>query len=838
MQLPNPNRDGTASSKMLELSLLETNSNYLQGIYEEIGSLKKVLTSIFNISLDQLKLDKKEQAADNLADARTKAQNKENKREGRLGGALKEGAKAVGNTASGVVKNSTVGGFLSTLIGGAILLAIFAPDKAKKMMTALQDGFSELMDSKFYKKVKETAKGIFDEFNWDNLVITGILGWRIGAIYSGLKYVGSLVKKWLGIGEDGMVGGEGHPGGGTTPVKISEKDKTWIDKNFNKAFAGVGVASILMPGAVFGIVRALVGSVSGLLFGGLSTITPGMQKNIDSTGKTVKSNIMGKGGIRGASAVKGFGILGLVSAAAFLAIDFMEDGDIDNPAGPLALGVASAMATFAPAFTASLIGKFLSPAGLITLALGGMMAMVYTATKGASDALKDEIARLNAGGAGSKEMADEMFGSDARAGSRAAATKGAAVAEAQILNQAGQGTGKEAQLQGEFIKEINAYTSEGATLQNKRGMSSKTGSTLRAKLAQIGHFSGGMITALVEYAESAGLGHQYDMSYATQKIYGMISDRSGKQKFLKEANARRLALIGPGVEDAETDISKFMKRQATLPMDVDSELDFGEKFNVSGIEHAIARKNRAKWATEQAQQVLGLKGRADSMNSMETGSATIGMKVPRWKDSYSPWEPWEISNDDVMDDTLGVPEGVAKYTNKSNANKRAAQKIMNPGADQNYSHPLMGDGKTWTPPGADQNYSHPLMGDGKTWTPPGIVDSVIQSAEEAGETIATAIGNAADEVASLFTSTIFSIFGGTNEQTTNLAALVGAASASQASATNVIMMGGGPQTAPAASGSSTINNTSVQSSTNNSLYSMNEENRAVAVFQTRFGAYG
>ena len=154
MQLPNPNRDGTASSKMLELSLLETNSNYLQGIYEEIGSLKEILTSIFNVSLNQIKLDKKEKTADDLADARTAAKNIENKREGRLGGALKEGAKAVGNTASGVVKNSTVAGFLSTLIGGAILLAIFAPDKAKKMMTALQDGFSELMDSKFYKKVK------------------------------------------------------------------------------------------------------------------------------------------------------------------------------------------------------------------------------------------------------------------------------------------------------------------------------------------------------------------------------------------------------------------------------------------------------------------------------------------------------------------------------------------------------------------------------------------------------------------------------------------------------------------------------------------------------------
>ena len=285
MQLPNPNRDGTASVKMMELSLLETNSNYLQGIYEEIGSMKKMLISIFNVSSEQFKLDKKEKTADDLADAKTEAKNIENKREGRLGGALKEGAKAVGNTASGVVKNSTVGGFLSTLIGGAILLAIFAPDKAKKMMTALQKGFSELMDSKFYEKVEKTAKGIFDQFSWDNLVVSGILGWRIGAIYSGLKYVGSLVKKWLGIGEDGMVGGEGHPSGGTTPVKISEKDKSWIDKNFETVFAGVGVASILMPGAVFGIVRALVGSVSGLLFGGLSTITPGMQTNIDSTKK-------------------------------------------------------------------------------------------------------------------------------------------------------------------------------------------------------------------------------------------------------------------------------------------------------------------------------------------------------------------------------------------------------------------------------------------------------------------------------------------------------------------------------------------------------------------------
>ena len=40
MQLPNPNKDGTASVGMMQLSLQETSTNYLQGIYEEIGSLK------------------------------------------------------------------------------------------------------------------------------------------------------------------------------------------------------------------------------------------------------------------------------------------------------------------------------------------------------------------------------------------------------------------------------------------------------------------------------------------------------------------------------------------------------------------------------------------------------------------------------------------------------------------------------------------------------------------------------------------------------------------------------------------------------------------------------
>ena len=265
MQLPNPNKDGTASVGMMQLSLQETSTNYLQGIYEEIGSLKNILISMRGFDKQQVATKKEELADKKVSDANQKARDAENKREsllGRAGGGLKQAATTVKDKSRDIASGFSTSGFLSTLVGGAILMAIFAPEKSKEMMTALQGGFESLMDSKFFDKVKQAAKGIFDEFGWDNLIVTGILGWRIGAIYSGVDWVGAKVKEWVGIPEVDANAMDEQTGEGGT-VTLTDEILDHLNKNFTKYFAGAGVAAILMPGAVFGLIKAMIGAVSG-----------------------------------------------------------------------------------------------------------------------------------------------------------------------------------------------------------------------------------------------------------------------------------------------------------------------------------------------------------------------------------------------------------------------------------------------------------------------------------------------------------------------------------------------------------------------------------------------
>ena len=277
MQLPNPNPDGTASVSMMQLSLQETSTNYLQGIFEGIQSLKTMMTSM-------RVFDDRRADVDDLTAAQQRRRDEETRREsllGRAGGGLKQAATSVKNTGKDLVKGFSMSGLLSTLIGGAVLAAIFAPEKSKQLMQALQNGFDSLMGSEFFKEVEKAAKGIFKEFGWDNLLVGGIFGWRIGAIYSGLKYVGSLVKTWLGISTT-VDQQKMDQGGAGVKGDIDPRDKSWIDKNFTKIFGAAGLAAILFGPMIVSTVGALMAFTLGKV-----ALIPGMLIGVTILGKAI-----------------------------------------------------------------------------------------------------------------------------------------------------------------------------------------------------------------------------------------------------------------------------------------------------------------------------------------------------------------------------------------------------------------------------------------------------------------------------------------------------------------------------------------------------------------------
>ena len=101
MQLPNANPNGTATvNPMMQLSLQETSTNYLQGIFEGIQSLKTMMTSMR--VFDDHRADVDDQTA-----AQQRRRDEETRREsllGRAGGGLKQAAASVKSTGSDIAK--------------------------------------------------------------------------------------------------------------------------------------------------------------------------------------------------------------------------------------------------------------------------------------------------------------------------------------------------------------------------------------------------------------------------------------------------------------------------------------------------------------------------------------------------------------------------------------------------------------------------------------------------------------------------------------------------------------------------------------------------------------
>ena len=150
--LPNPNPSGAATSDMVALSFQESTMYAVQSIDENIRGLRKLFASVLKVNTENLNLDKKQKTTEEINRASERATAAEEKRESKFGTTLKSAATGVKDKAIEVGKGISLGGVLSTLLGGALLAAFFAPEKFDKIVQSINYLLRNITSSSIFKK--------------------------------------------------------------------------------------------------------------------------------------------------------------------------------------------------------------------------------------------------------------------------------------------------------------------------------------------------------------------------------------------------------------------------------------------------------------------------------------------------------------------------------------------------------------------------------------------------------------------------------------------------------------------------------------------------------------
>lgn len=331
--LPNANpaaSGGKMTPEIMMLSMQESTLNYTQGMYEKLDNI-----------LTFLKVDDKEDDLRYQKEQNAKIEEgRETKRN--AGAGLRGAATAVKDKALEIGKGVSLGGVLSTLLGGALLAAFFAPDKFDKMVGQIKELSSTVLDSNFFKGVAETAWGIIKKnLELDNLFVTAIFGWRAGAIYSAFEYMGEKLVESMGLK---VVKGDDT---GTGEVQLGQKIENFIAENLPLAFGAAGLFAALFPGKFFRGIGWLVTGVGGFIakriglvfgFGAAKELTEAAAETaaeglidkkdksaLDKAARKTKTNIRASIGRLMRVGARALGIVGGLYAAFELITPLIED---------------------------------------------------------------------------------------------------------------------------------------------------------------------------------------------------------------------------------------------------------------------------------------------------------------------------------------------------------------------------------------------------------------------------------------------------------------------------------------------------------------------------------
>ena len=318
--LPNPNPSGTVTSDMMALSFQESTMYAVQSIDENIRGLRKLFASFLKVNTENLNTEK-------INRARERSTAAEEKRESKFGTTLKSAATGVKDKAIEVGKGISLGGVLSTLIGGALLGAFLAPEKTDELLNTIKKSASNFFTSDFFKGVGNAAWEIFKEnLNLPNLFVTALFGWRAGAITAAFTWLGRKVVESLGLKEQD----------GNGEVTLGSKIEDYLAKNLPAVFGGVGLFASLFPIPFFkglgiltlGVGRVLSRTIRKAFGFGVGELTveaadAAADKLIDPKDKTDLKNSANKtrGRLKTSfknlfrTAIRGFAIAGAVYAA-------------------------------------------------------------------------------------------------------------------------------------------------------------------------------------------------------------------------------------------------------------------------------------------------------------------------------------------------------------------------------------------------------------------------------------------------------------------------------------------------------------------------------------------
>jgi hypothetical protein len=381
----------------------------LRGIHGEIKNLNKGIAlsfeglsqgiqSLVELQEKSIIADKKEDSDEARALAEGKVKDIEEERESRLkkmGGSLKEGAGAVIQGVQKAASGFSIGGFLTTLIGGALLGAIFAPEKFDKAVKAITGAVTDVVNNEFLQKI---AKGLIGSLDWDNLFVTGIFGWRVGAIYSGFKYLGTALADAIGLKETGDDTG--------SEQTLGSKVKGYLRDGIIGAFGALGIVGALFPALIFKGIGAMgrgLGAIfrtsAGIDAKGGAELPAKYQTAAQTEGLAVQKSFMSKlmGTVKGKGGLIGMAVLAAAAITGAIIYTGLDE-DAKNKVGEsLKLMEGAALGVLGSASEYAMMGAMLgSVVPVVGTVLGGVLGGLVGAVIGflsLSDADKENFTK-------------------------------------------------------------------------------------------------------------------------------------------------------------------------------------------------------------------------------------------------------------------------------------------------------------------------------------------------------------------------------------------------------------------------------------------------------------
>mgnify|MGYP001445260656 CR=1 FL=1 len=229
MALPtvNPVRE---ENSLQALSFQESMLYVLEDVRSAIEKQSEIISSL-------LKVETRALNAAELEKTREEAEETEQRKESKFASTVGSAGSAVVQRGREVASNFSGSSLLSTLIGGAVLAAFFAPEKFNEVV-----GFVKQKVETYGPAILDTVGKFLDSLDFSDLLITGIFGLKGGIFYSVFKFVGESLKE-------------------TVESTFGVKFDNFFANNIGTIFGAAGLLGVLFPGATLGAIGNLVGFI-------------------------------------------------------------------------------------------------------------------------------------------------------------------------------------------------------------------------------------------------------------------------------------------------------------------------------------------------------------------------------------------------------------------------------------------------------------------------------------------------------------------------------------------------------------------------------------------------